>query len=360
MGNGSFSRWHFEKRETTSNLVLVMVPVLSVVIGLIFTGLFIALTGKDPLEVYLLMFDGAFGSAYGISETIVKSIPLLICALGLSIAFRMQLWNIGAEGQLYMGAFGATWAALTFPDWPAYQLLPAMMVAGFLAGGLWGLLPAIPRAYFKVNETITTLLMNYIAILWVDYLVVGPWKDPKSFNFPISPQFTEGAILPTLGTSRIHMGLVFGVVVALLLYIVLNYTRWGFEIRVSGESPAAARYAGMNYVKNILLVMFISGGLAGLAGMTEVSAITQRLQHGISPGYGYSAIIIAWLARLHPAAIVLVSVIFGGMLVGGYSIQTSGFSSTTVSMLQGAILFFVVGGEIFVNYRLVRGEKGGK
>jgi simple sugar transport system permease protein len=269
----------------------------------------------------------------------------------------MQLWNIGAEGQLYMGAFGATWVALTYPGWSAWVLLPAMMLAGFLMGGLWGLLPAIPRAYFKVNETITTLLLNYIAMLWVDYLVYGPWKDPKGLGFPITAPFSDGAILPSFGVTRIHLGIVFALMAVFILYVVLRYTRWGFEIRVSGESATAAQYAGMNYVRNILLVMFISGGLAGLAGMTEVSGITQRLQHGISPGYGYSAIIIAWLARLNPFAIVLVSFVFGGMLVGGFSIQTSGFPAATVAMLQGAILFFVVGGEIFVQYRLKWYEK---
>ncbi len=351
---------HFEKRNTTAKWVLFLVPILSIVVGLCFAGIFIVTTGKNPLDVYLLMFEGAFGSAYGLSETVVKAIPLMLTGLGVSLAFRMQLWNIGAEGQLYMGAMGATWLALRFPEWPAYLLLPGMLLLGFLLGGIWGLIPAIPRAFLKVNETITTLLLNYVAILWVDYLVYGPWKDPNGFNFPITAPFSENAILPVLGPSRIHVGLLIAFVATILLFVILRYTKWGFEIRVSGESAVAAQYAGMNYVRNILLVMFISGGLAGIAGMTEVSGITQRLQHGISPGYGYTAIIIAWLARLNPWAIVVVSFVFGGLLVGGYSIQTSGFSAATVAMLQGAILFFVVGGEIFIEHRLRLGGKGGK
>jgi simple sugar transport system permease protein len=348
----------FEKRDTVSKKMILAVPLLSIVIGLAFAGVFIGLTGKDPLQVYQLMFAGAFGSVYGLSETVVKAVPLIFASLAVSLAFRMQLWNIGAEGQLYMGAFGATWVALTYPDWPGWLLLSAMFLAGFFMGGLWGLLPAIPRAYFKVNETITTLLLNYIAILWVDYLVYGPWKDPKGLGFPITAPFSESAILPAFGVTRIHLGIVLALLAVVVVYVVLRYTRWGFEIRVSGESAAAAQYAGMNYVRNILLVMFVSGGLAGLAGMTEVSGITQRLQHGISPGYGFSAIIIAWLARLHPFAIVLVSFVFGGLLVGGFSIQTSGFPAATVAMLQGAILFFVVGGEIFMQYRLTWPKKG--
>lgn len=359
MGCKWISRIHFEKRSTISRTVLFLVPLLSIVVGLCFVGLFIGATGKNPFYIYGLMFEGAFGSSYGLSETVVKSIPLMLTGLAVALAFRMQLWNIGAEGQLYMGAFGATWLALNFPDWPAYLLLPGMLIMSFITGGIWGLLPAIPRAYFKVNETITTLLLNYVGILWVDYLVYGPWRDPKGFNFPITAPFSESAILPALGDSRIHVGLILAILTAVVLYVILNYTKWGFEIRVSGESSVAAHYAGMNYIRNILLVMFVSGGIAGIAGMTEVSAITQRLQHGISPGYGYSAIIIAWLARLNPWAVVVVSFLFGGLLVGGYSIQTSGFPAATVAMLQGAILFFVVGGEIFVKYRLTWSGKGG-
>jgi ABC-type uncharacterized transport system permease subunit len=351
------SGWRIEKSDASSKVTLFLVPILSLFLGLCFAGIFFAATGKNPVAVYALMFEGAFGSAYGLSETVVKAIPLLLTGLAVSIAFRMQLWNIGAEGQFYMGAFGATWMAMAFPDWPAYLLLPAMFGMGALMGGLWGLLPAIPRAFFKVNETISTLLLNYIAILWVDYLVYGPWKDPQGFNFPITAQFTAGAILPTLGKTRIHLGLLVGLGIAVIFQIILKYTKWGYEIRVCGESPKAAAYAGMNYARNILLVMFISGGIAGIAGMTEVSAITQRLQHGISPGYGFTAIIIAWLARLNPWAIVVVSFLLGGLLVGGFSIQTSGFPAATVSMLQGAILFFVLGGEILGRYRLKRKGK---
>ncbi len=346
--------WRFEKRGAGSKTAQVIVPLVSLVLGLFFAGIFFTATGKNAITVYTLMFQGAFGSAYGLSETVVKAIPLMLVGLGISLAFRMQLWNIGAEGQFYMGAFGATWLALSFPQWPPYLLLPAMVLMGFLMGGIWGLIPAIPKAYLKVNETISTLLLNYIAILWVDFLVFGPWKDPNGYNFPNTAPFSANATLPTIGGSRIHYGLVFGLVIAAIFQIVLKYTKWGYEIRVCGESPKAANYAGMNYIRNILLTMFISGGIAGIAGMCEVSAITQRLLSGISPGYGYTAIIVAWLGRLHPWAIVLVSFLLGGLLVGGFSIQTSGFPAATVSMLQGAILFFVLGGEIMSQYRLTR------
>lgn len=346
-----------EKRLTYSPALAFLVPALSVVLALGSGAIFLLATNHDPVKIYLTMWEGAFGSKYGVSETIVKAIPLMLSGLGVAIAFRMLLWNIGAEGQLYMGAFAASWVALSFPDAPASILLPAMFLAGFLAGALWGLLPAIPRALLGVNEVITTLMLNYVAILWVDYLVYGPWKDPQGFNFPLSRPFSPSAILPTIGDTRVHLGLAFGLVAAALLWIVLRRLKWGYEIRVIGESPAAARYAGMNIVRNILLVMFLSGGLAGVAGMAEVSAITQRLQHGLSPGYGYTAIIIAWLAKLNPWAVVAVSFLFGGLLVGGYSIQSVGLPAATVSMLQGAILFFVLGGEILTRYRIVFGRK---
>ncbi|MCL6611278.1 MAG: ABC transporter permease [Peptococcaceae bacterium] len=341
-----------EKRGVVSGAPVLAVTVLSVLLSMVLGGVFLHLTGHDPVEVYILMFTGAFGSAYGISETLVKAIPLMISGLGISLAFRMRMWNIGAEGQIYMGAFAASWVPLTFPDLPAYAMIPAMILLGMAAGGLWALLPAVPRAYLGVNEIITTLMLNYVAILWVDYLVFGPWKDPKGFNFPLSAPFSEAARLGTVGNTRVHTGILFALVIAVIIYLIINRTRWGFEIRVIGESEAAARYAGMDIQRNILLVMMVSGAICGLAGMTEVSGITGRLQPNLSPGYGYTAIIVAWLAKLNPFAILLAAVLFGGLQVGGYLVQTSGVPAPVATMLQGAILFFVLGGDILSKYRI--------
>lgn len=348
-------RW--EKRLQPSPFMVVIIPVISIILALGLGAIFLALTDLDPLKVYQGMLKGVFGSKYGISETVVKAIPLMLTSLGVSVAFRMLLWNIGAEGQFYMGAFGASWVALTFPHLPVYVMLPAMFVAGCLMGGLWALLPAVPRAKWGVNEVITTLMLNYVAILWVNYLVYGPWKDPKGFNFPLTAPFSKAATLPTIAGTRVHLGLLFALVAAIILTVILWRTRWGYEIRVIGESFKAARYAGMNIERNIILVMFLSGALAGLAGMSEVAGVAHRLQHGISPGYGYTAIIVAWLAKLHPATVILVSFLFAGLIVGGYSVQSMGVPAATVSMLQGAILFFVLGGEILTRYRLHFGRK---
>ena len=342
-----------EKRLAPSTAVTLLTPVVSVLLSLVFCGVFLALTGRNPLEVYSEMFSGALGSAYGLSETLVKAIPLMLCGLGVSLAFRMQLWNIGGEGQLYMGAFGATWAALSYPELPAWLLLPLMVVAAMAAGGLWALIAAALRAKWQVNEIIITLMLNYIGSLWVSYLVHGPWRDPEGRNFPLTAQFSPSALLPTLGDTRIHAGLVFAIFLMVIFYIVFRQSRWGYEIRVIGANEMAARYAGMNIKRNIYYVMLLSGAVCGLAGMAEVSGIVGRLQPTISPGYGYTAIIIAWLGRMHPFAIGIVSLMFGALQVGGYFIQTFGVPATVSSMIQGAILFFVAGGEMFTQYRIV-------
>ena len=238
-----------EKRLTPSTFMLVAVPLVSVLLALLVGAVFLVMHGNNPIEVYTMLISSAFTTSYGLTESIVKAIPLMLAGLGVSLAFRMQLWNIGAEGQLYMGAVAATWVALTFPQLPSVIMIPFMLLMGFFAGAIWGLLPAIPRAYLKVNETITTLLLNYVAILWADYLVYGPWKDPEGFNFPLTPQFVTAAILPSLGQSRIHLGILFAIIAAVILYILIGHTKWGYEVRVIGESPAAARYAGMNIKK---------------------------------------------------------------------------------------------------------------
>lgn len=341
-----------EKRLAPSKTAAIVVPICSVILALLFCAVFLALTGRDPVEVYSAMFGGALGSAYGLSETAVKAIPLALCGLGISVAFRMQLWNIGAEGQFYLGAFAASWLPLTFPGTPAWIMLPAMVVLGMAGGALWGFIPGFLRANWRVNEIITSLMLNYIGILLVNHFVYGPWRDPKGLNFPLSAPFPDAALLPTLGGSRVHIGLFFVVILAVLLTVAFQRSRWGYETKVIGASEQAARYAGMNIKRNIYLAMLLSGAISGLAGMAEVSGIVGRLQPNLSPGYGYTAIIIAWLAKLHPAAIILVAILFGVLQVGGYLVQTLGVPASVAAMLQGAILFFVVGGEIFTNYRL--------
>ncbi|NPV92845.1 MAG: ABC transporter permease [Firmicutes bacterium] len=337
-------------------------PAFAILISLVIGWLFLAVQGYSPEKVYRAMLEGAFGSTYSISETLVKAIPIMLTALAASLSFKVKLWNIGAEGQLYLGAFAATGIAFWFPQLSPALLLPAMLVAGCLAGVVWNLIPGFLRAFWGINETITTLMFNYLGIIWVDYFIFGPWKDPKS-NFPLSPRLTENTYLPVLGDTRVHLGLAAAILVAVLLWWLIKYSKWGYEVRVMGESQESARYAGIDTVKNIVLVMAISGGIAGIAGMTEVAGVTHRLQHGLSPGYGYTGLIVAWLARLNPLAVIVVSFLFGGLLVGGFSAQGVGAPYSLVSILQGLILFFLLGADFIAERYLAvfrQKKKGGE
>jgi len=353
-----------EKRLEPSKTISYLVPVASFVLALLFGAVLLALAGANPLQTYRAMLEGAFGTPdqwrqrefYSLTETLVKATPLMLTGLGVSIAFRMLFWNIGAEGQLVMGGFAAgavaLWAPTLVPSIPPWAYLPLMFVAGMLGGALWGVIPAMLKAYLKVNEIITTLMLNYIAILWVQHLYYGPWKDPKGYGFPGTAQFPEYAWLPRL-TGRLHWGLIIALVAAAFIWLVLDRTRWGYEIRLIGENSVSARYAGIGITRNIILVMLLSGGLAGLAGMTEVAGISHRLQQGLAVGYGFTAIIVAWLAKLNPWGVILVSILLAALLVGGDQIQiVMGLPASMALVLQGAILFFMLGGDIFTRYRL--------
>lgn len=345
-----------ERAAAPSPLATALVSLLSLVLALVTGGIVLLLAGENPVTVYRAMFSGAFGDVNGLAETLVKTTPLLLAGLGVAVAFRMQLWNIGAEGQLYWGAIFATGTGLfLFPGAPGWILVSAMVVAGLLGGGLWGLIPGALRAWFGASEIITSLMLNYVAILFSEYLVHGPWRDPGAFGFPGTPSLPVAAWLPNYGATRVHLGLLFGLIAALVLWIMLRRTRWGYEIGVMGENPRAALYAGMPTRRTILLVMALSGALAGLAGMSEVAGIGHQLQRNLSPGYGYAAIIVAWLARLHPFGAVLVAFLLAGLTVGGDRIQMSlGLPAAIAPMLQGTILFFLLGGELLTRYRLTR------
>lgn len=328
------------------------VSITSVVLGLGATTPIFLLAGVDPLAAYQQVFS-VFTTAQGITESVTRSIPLLLTAVGLCLPFRMGFWNIGAEGQLFMGAFATTLMVLMFPSSPSIVIMPLMILLAFLSGGLWGVIPAFLKAKLEVNEVLTTLMMNFIAILWVDFLVYGPWRDPQGYGFPLTAMFPLDARLPMIPGTKIHSGLLIAIGSAVLVYFLLSFTRLGYEIKVTGESRGAAKYAGISYLTLMLVVMFLSGGFSGIAGMALVSGIVWRLRHGISPGYGYSAIIIAWLARLNPIGALVVGILFGGLLVSGDALQISlGLAFSTVLVFQGLILLFVVGADVLTHYRI--------
>lgn len=348
-----------ERRLSRPRYYEFLFPLIALGLALAFGGVLLWIFGANPLATYAAMAEGAFGQRYHVSETILRAIPLMLTGLAVGIAFRMLFWNIGAEGQFAWGVVAATWVALFLPERvggiPQWAVLPLMLVAAFCAGAVWGLIPAVLKTALRVNEIITTLMFNYVALLWMQYLYTGSWKDPEGFGFPGSAQFPQHAWLPRLplDLGRVHYGLVLAIVVAFLVWLVLDRTRWGFEIKVIGKNPLAARYAGMDIARNVLLVMCVSGGVAGLAGFSQVAGVAHRLQNGIAVGDGFTAIIVAWLAKLNPWAILVVSILLAGLSTGGDQLQiTMGLPASVAGVLQGSILFFVLGADVFINYRL--------
>lgn len=353
------NRWphlRLERRLSVPRQLELFTRVASLVLALGAIAVLFGALGVNPLIAYQRIFRGAFGSLYGLSETVVKAIPLTLCGVGLAVAFQARVYNIGAEGQLLIGAICATGLALARPDWPPWLLLPGMFLVGFLGGAAWALIPALLKVRFRVDEVLSSLMLVYIASELVNYLVYGPWKGAKEMGFPYTDKFSPSAQLPRLSGTRIHYPtLIIALALAILVHLLLRRTRWGFEIRVTGENPEAARYAGMNYLRTILLAMLISGGLAGLAGVGEVSGIHFRLRYpqGISPGYGFTAIIVTWLAHLNPLAVIVTALLLGGLLVGGDAIQVSlGLPVATIYLFNGIILLFVLGGDVLSRYRI--------
>ncbi len=341
-----------EKRLSTGRGLRVWVTLGSVLLALFLSGLLIRFAvGISPLRAYSALFREAFGTSYGLSEVVVLSGPLILCSLAVALSLKMKLWNIGAEGQYIVGGLAAGLIALRFPGLPGGLLLPLMGAGAFLAGAAWGGLAGALRARLGVNEIITTLMLNWIAGLLAGYFVYGPLRGPD--GFPFSPEFGPGGRLPLLGWNQVHAGIFIALVAAAVLYFTLKKTVWGFELGVIGDNPAAARYAGMNISRNILLVLLLSGGLAGLGGFTVVSGVDHRIPRVIGMNYGYTAIVIAWLARGNPLALVLVAGLFAGFFSGGESIQIDlKVPLAVVLILEGSILFFLLAGDLLMEYRL--------
>jgi len=335
-----------------------LISVGAIVVALFLGGIVLAVVGGNPLRAYAHIAQASFGSIGVFSDTLVKATPIILTSLACTIAFRMKLWNIGAEGQLFVGAFAASAVVLTPllpPETPAPIMLTAMAVAGIAAGALWGFIPGILKAKLNVNEVVTTLMMNYIALSLINFFIYAVWSEG---GFQMSPMFPKSAWMPRLSdfADRVpafrglttHLGLLIGIVAAVVLWWVLYRSKWGFEIELTGDNPQAARYAGINIVRNTVLVMMVSGGLAGLAGMSEISGVVHRLQAAISPGYGFTGIIVAWLSKLNPLVVVPVSILFGSLLLAGREIQPSGIPK----LIQGIILFCLISSEVLLRYRI--------
>jgi simple sugar transport system permease protein len=350
-------RTHIVQRVTIDPRRAMLYRLLAIILALVTGGLFLLAVGFNPFAVYGTMISGSVGSVSNLRETIKIAIPLCITALGVALAFKMRFWNIGAEGQISVGAIAASFFALTFPGWPPVLLLTAMAAAGFVAGGLWGLIPAYFKARFNTNETLFTLMMNYIAIFIIQLMREGAWRDPKS-GFPKVPMFEKSARMPQV--FGVHAGWIVALVLVVLAFIYLTRTKQGYELTVVGENENTARYAGMNVKKIILRTMFLSAGIAGLAGMLQASGADKTLTESVAGGVGFTAITIAWLSQLNPMAILIVSALFGCLEKGSGTIRSVyNISPSTSQVFQGIILFFVLGAEFFINYKVIWGRKGG-
>ncbi len=310
--------------------------------------------GLSPVAVYRAMFAGTLADPRAAPEILRQTIPLLLCGVGLVVAFRAQFWNIGAEGQLLAGAVGATGVALFVPAGP--WSIPLLFAAGFAAGAAWSLVPAWLRLGLEVNEVITTLMMNYIALFLVEWLIHGPWKGKAVFGFAYTDTFPQPAWLPVIPGTHVHWPtLAVGLLAAGGLAFLLARTRLGFEIRVLGQNPHAARYAGIDAARTSLAAVVLSAGLAGLAGAGEVAGIHHKLlsPSQVSAGYGYAAIIVAWLARGHPLAAVLTALFLGWIFTSGDVMKVSLQLPFQVTlMFNGLILFFLIGSERLLAYRV--------
>lgn len=346
------------KRAERSPRQVTLLRTQALILSLVAGGLFILTIGYNPFEIYATILSGAFRSKMAIQGTMKYMIPLLIASLGVTLAFKMKFWNIGAEGQIIVGAICASYFALYHSAWNHWVLILVMVAAGILGGGLWGLIPAIFKVKYNTNETLFTLMLNYIALHMVNYLRDGPWKDPGSQGFPKIARFNANASLDKV--LGVQFGWVIMLVLAAVLYVYLRYTKQGYEISVVGESPETARYAGMNVRKIILRTMFLSGGIAGLGGMVQATGSDITLTTAVAGGVGFTAIIVAWLAQLNPVSITIVSFLFSVLEKGSSVVQSNyGLSTACAAVLQGIILFFVLGCEFFIRYRFVTRKKGG-
>ena len=347
-----------EKRDQLPKNKEITLRLIALFLALFAGAVFIFLIGYNPLAVYQTFVEGAFRSKLAIYGTVKIMIPLLITSLGITLAFKMKFWNIGGEGQIIMGAAFASYFGMFYGDWPQYILIPVMLIAGMIGGGLTGLLPAYFKAKYNTNETLFTLMLNYIALNFVVYLREGPWADPTSPGYKKFALFTTNGRLGKL--FGVHVGWVIALILLVVVFIYLKYTKHGYEIDVVGESKATANYAGMNVKKIILRTMFLSGGICGIAGMIEVSGNAGTMSEGITRGVGFTGIIVAWLAGLKPWSIFIIAALFSIMEKGSSVVEsTFGLSEASADVLQGIVLFFVIGCEFFIRYKFTVSKKGG-
>ena len=334
-------------------LAAVGIQVASVLVGLLVGAGLIAMSGADPIVAYKAMVVGAFGSSYNLVETLVKTTPILLAGLGVLVAFRCSVWNIGSEGQLRMGALAAAALGIAAVGWamPGWLLIPLLMLAGFAAGGAWGALAAWLKVRWRVNEIIGTIMLNFIAAFFVNYMITHPLREPTGGGVPLTMEIAEAGQLPRMFTSqligsRLHVGFLFALIAAVLVYLFMWHTVPGYQLRAVGANARAAFLGGISINRSVILAMLISGGLAGIGGMVEVTGLHYRLIEGFSPSYGFTAILVALLGKSHPAGVVIASLLFGGLIIGTDAMTRAvSVPGSIVFVIQGAIVLCVLAGE---------------
>ena len=347
-------RLALERRAERSVFIALLSPLLAIALTLATGAALFALLGKPPLEALRIYFFDPLTDPWALQEIAVKATPLVLIGVGLSLCYLANGWNIGAEGQFLIGAICGGWLAVkTHGTDAGYWVLPAMLVLGALGGALYALIPALFKVRFGASEILTSLMLVYVAELLLDYLVRGPWRDPKGFNFPTTAEFDTVAAMPTfVEGSRLHWGAIIALLVVIWATIMLGRTLRGFEIKLVGAAPRAARFAGFNDRTLIVVTFAISGALAGLAGIIEVSATVNHLQPNISPGYGFTAIIVAFLGRLHPVGILIASLFLALTFIGGEGAQIMmKVPLDLTKVFQGILLFYVLACDTLILYR---------
>lgn len=344
------------KRAERSSKQMILFRLCAVLLSILAGGLFILAIGQNPVKVYSMILSGATRSKLAFQGTVKLTIPLCVSALAVSLAFKMKFWNIGGEGQIIMGGIFATYFALWHANWPHIPLMIVCFLAGLIGGGIWGLIPAFCKIKWDTNETLLTLMLNYIALYLVVYLQNGPWQDPSANGFPKIATFDPNAHLDTV--LGVQAGWIVMLVLVVLVGIYLRQSKQGYEISVVGESQDTARYAGIKVKRVILRTMFLSGAIAGVCGMLQAVGTDNTLSAGIAGGVGFTAITVAWLCNLHPGMILVVSFLFSVLQKGSGVVQSKlGISSDSAAVLQGVILFFILASEFFVRYSFVFRKK---
>lgn len=344
----------FEARPEPSRVMEWVSPLLAAVATLAAGFALFSLLGKNPVDAFFVFFVEPVATRYGVGELLLKASPLMLCALGLAIGYRANVWNIGAEGQLTIGAICGGGLALWLPQLNAVLLLPLMIAAGAVGGIAWAAIPAWLRTRFNANEILTSLMLVYIATLALSYLVQGPWRDPEGFNFPQSSMFADSALLPPLlpGT-RLNVGFLLAIAAIAAGWVFTARTLAGFRMLVAGLAPRAANYAGISSERTVWIGMLVGGATAGIAGVGEVAGPIGQLLPSVSPGYGFAAIIVAFVGRLHPLGIALASLLMSLLYLGGEAAQIGlGLPSAVTRLFQGMLLFFLLAADVFIGYRV--------